>query len=46
MDVDSVKNAAKSNGIKKGTYEIWKFHIGVLPDSEIPWFPPTKVYPE
>lgn len=45
-DVDSAKRAARSNGIKKGTYEIWKFHIGLLPDSEIPWFPPTKVYPE
>ena len=44
-DVRGVKESAKSNGIKKGTYEIWKFHIG-LPNSEVQWFPPTKVYPE
>lgn len=24
-------------------YEIWKFHIGTV-DSEIPYFPPEKVY--
>ena len=45
MDVRSAKAYAKSKGIKKGTYEVWKFHIG-LSDSEVPWFPPTKVYPE
>jgi hypothetical protein len=45
MDVRSAKAYAKSKGIKKGTYEVWRFHIG-LPDSEVPWFPPTKVYPE
>ena len=45
IDVGSAKRAARSNGIKKGTYEVWRFHIG-LPDSEVSWFPPTKVYPE
>ena len=44
-DVGRVMESAKSNGIRRGTYEVWKFHIG-LPDSEVPWFPPTKVYPE
>jgi hypothetical protein len=42
-DIDGAKNSARSNGIKKGTYEIWKFHMG-RPDSSIPWFPPEKVY--
>jgi hypothetical protein len=37
------KNLAKSKGIRKGTYELWKFHIG-LPTSKVPWFPPEKVY--
>ena len=42
-DIESVKRSARANGIKKGTYEIWKFHIG-LPTSSVPWFPPEKVY--
>ena len=42
-DVNGVKQSARSNGIKKGTYEIWKFHMG-RPDSLVPWFPPEKVY--
>ena len=43
--LSEARNSARSNGIKKGTYEVWRFHIG-LPDSELQWFPPTKVYPE
>jgi len=43
--LENARNAAKANGIKQGTYEVWRFHIG-LSDSELPWFPPTKVYPE
>lgn len=41
----SVKSArtSASRAREIGGYEIWKFHIG-LPDSEIPWFPPEKVF--
>lgn len=40
-DINSAKRSAKSYGFNK--YEIWKFRIG-LPNSEVPFFPPTKVY--
>lgn len=40
--VDDAKNSARANGVKKGTYEVWRFHIG-LPTSDIPRFPPEKV---
>lgn len=42
-DIENAKNSARAHAVKKGTYEIWKFHMG-LPTSEVPWFPPEKVY--
>ena len=40
----SAKDSARTNGISKGTYEIWKFHIGDQ-TSAVPFFPPEKVHP-
>lgn len=41
--ISDLKRSVSSNGLGKKNYEIWKFHVGKL-DSEIPWFPPEKVY--
>lgn len=40
--VYTARKSARANGIKKGTYEIWKIHIGDI-NSKTPYFPPEKV---
>lgn len=40
--IHDARLSASANGMKKGTYEIWKMHIGDI-NSRTPYFPPEKV---
>lgn len=43
--LEQARKSAASNGIRIGTYEVWKFHVG-NDFAKTPYFMPEKVWPE